>query len=174
MREIMTRGVYLIVICVPIIILVLFSVLLFNYTSVPKNGLFIYATDIESLIEQGSTAYDLGRSEALQYFDQALAIDPDNVNALVNKGLALDDLDRSEEAIQYFDRALAIDAEDTDALVDKGLALDNLGRTEEAIQYYDRALAIDPSEVDAQNNKDSALLSLSSLAKRNQNTSVTN
>jgi tetratricopeptide (TPR) repeat protein len=82
-------------------------VLIFNYTSVPKNGLFIYATDIESLIEQGNTAYDLGRSE-------------------------------------------------------------------EAVQDYDRALAIDPGEVDAQNNKESALLSLSSLAKLNQNTFATN
>jgi len=141
MGEIMTRGVYLFVICAPITILVLFSVLIFNYTSVPKNGLFIYATDIESLIEQGNTAYDLGRSE---------------------------------EAVQYYDRALAIDPEDTEALVDKGLALEDLDRTEEAIQYYDRALAIDPGEVDAQNNKESALLSLSSLAKLNQNTSATN
>ena len=39
-------------------------------------------------------------------------------------------------------------------------------------KYYDRALAIDPSDVDAQSNKDNALLSLSSLAKRNQNTSA--
>ena len=73
-----------------------------NYTSAPKNALFAYAVDIESLIEQGNAAYDEGRSEeAIQYFDQALAIDPENVTALVSKGLALDDLDRSEEAIQY-------------------------------------------------------------------------
>ena len=48
----------------------------------------------------------------------------------------------------------------------------NLGKTDEAVKYYDRALAIDPSDVEAQSNKDSALLSLSSLAKRNQNTSA--
>lgn len=124
MREIMTRGVYLFVICTPITILVLFSVLLLNYNSLPKNGLFIHATDIESLIEQGNIAYDLGRSEeAMQYFDQALAIDPDNVDALVNKGLALEDLDRTEEAIQYYDRAIAIDPEDTETLNNKDSAL---------------------------------------------------
>jgi len=66
---------------------------------------------------------------------------------------------------------LNIDPEDTEALVDKGLVLEDLNRTEEAVQYYDRVLAIDPGEVDAQ---DSALLSLSSLAKLNQNTSATN
>ena len=73
-----------------------------NFTSASKNALFAYAVDIESLIEQGNAAYDEGRSEeAIQYFDQALAIDPENVTALVSKGLALEDLDRTEEAIQY-------------------------------------------------------------------------
>ena len=58
----------------------------------------------------------------IQLFDRALAIDPSDTDALDNKGLALEDLDRTEEAIQYYDRALAIDPSDTDALDSKGLS----------------------------------------------------
>ena len=132
MKEDITRGgnlVHLFVISASIGILLLYPILVPNFTSASKNALFAYAVDIESLIEQGNAAYDEGRSEeAIQYFDQALAIDPENVTALVSKGLALEDLDRTEEAIQYDDRALAIDPSDTDALDSKGLALYNLDR----------------------------------------------
>ena len=87
---------------------ILFSTLVLSFTSVPNNGLFIYAVDIASLLEQGNNAYNEGRSEeAIQYFDQALAVEPHNVSALVNKGLALDDLDRSEEAIQVLRQSLS-------------------------------------------------------------------
>ena len=108
MKENITRGgnlVHLFVICASITILLLYPMLVLNYTSAPKNGLFVYAVGIESLIEQGNAAYDEGRSEeAIDYFDQALAVDPENVTALVSKGLALDDLGRTDEAIQYYDK----------------------------------------------------------------------
>jgi len=45
------------------ITIMLFSVLGFNCASIPKNGFFIYAVDIGSLIEQGNTAYDQGKPE---------------------------------------------------------------------------------------------------------------
>ena len=96
MKEDITRGgnlVHLFVISASISILLLYPIFIPNFTSASKNALFAYAVDIESLIEQGNAAYDEGRSEeAIQYFDQALAIDPENVTALVSKGLALEDL----------------------------------------------------------------------------------
>ena len=116
--------VHLFVIGASITIMLLFPVLVINYASIPKNGFFIYAVDIGSLIEQGNTAYDQGRSEeAIQYFDQALAIDPEDTDALISKGSALEDLNRTEEAIQYYDKAIDIDPEDTDAQSNKDSAL---------------------------------------------------
>ena len=64
--------------------------------------------------------------------------------ALVNKGLALDDLGNHTGALQYFDKALAIQPNDIHALYDKGVALGNLRNYTEAIKYYDKALAIQP------------------------------
>jgi tetratricopeptide (TPR) repeat protein len=95
--------------------------------------------------------------DALEYYDRALAIDPDNVSALDGKGAALFYLGREEEAIVNFDRALAIDPDDTNALTNKGTALAGLGRYEEAIGYFDRILTIDPNYIPALVNKGAAL-----------------
>ena len=47
--------------------------------------------------------------EAIQYFDKALAIDPNYVIALNGKGNALNNLGNYTQAVQYYDKALAID-----------------------------------------------------------------
>ena len=47
--------------------------------------------------------------EAIEWYDKALKIDPNNVFALNNKGLALSNLGKYEEAIEWFDKALKID-----------------------------------------------------------------
>ena len=75
------------------------------------------------------------------------------VNALVEKGIALGSLGNYTESITYFDKALAIDPKDVAALTDKGLALASLGNYAQAIAYYDKALAIDPMNVNALDNK---------------------
>jgi tetratricopeptide (TPR) repeat protein len=61
--------------------------------------------------------------DALEYYDRPLAIDPDNTNALTNKGAAVAGLGRYEEAIGYFDRVLNIDPNYIPALVNKGALL---------------------------------------------------
>ena len=45
----------------------------------------------------------------MDVLDRALAIDPNLVESLNNKGIALNNLGRYEEGIDYYDRALAID-----------------------------------------------------------------
>ena len=64
--------------------------------------------------------------EAIKWYDKALEIKPDFVDALYNKGLALYDLGKPEEAIKWYDKALEIKPDFVDALYNKGLALDSL------------------------------------------------
>jgi tetratricopeptide (TPR) repeat protein len=77
-------------------------------------------------------------NKILAYYDKALAIDPNNVHSLYNKGLTLDNLGNHTEAIVYYHKALAIDPKDIYALISKGLALGNLGNYTGAIEYMIR------------------------------------
>ncbi|MDW3605491.1 MAG: tetratricopeptide repeat protein, partial [Nitrososphaeraceae archaeon] len=45
-----------------------------------------------------------------------LAINPSSVNALNNKGLALEHLQRYDEALQFYDKALSLDPSSIQAL----------------------------------------------------------
>jgi tetratricopeptide (TPR) repeat protein len=84
-----------------------------------------------------------------------LAINPNNVNTLTQKGLALGRLGEYNESISYFDKALAINpkfgiaikekessvaaiAAETNA-INKGIALLSLGKYNESIPYFDKA-----------------------------------
>ena len=62
----------------------------------------------------------------LVHYVRALAIDPNDVNALNYKGLALFSLGQHNESIEYFDRVLNIDPNNFVALDNKRLAIDNL------------------------------------------------
>jgi tetratricopeptide (TPR) repeat protein len=55
-----------------------------------------------------------------------LAIYPNHMEALANKGLALGNLGRYQEAIEYFDQAIAIIPDATETLNNKANALTEL------------------------------------------------
>ena len=94
------------------------------------------------------------------YHDKALSINPNDVDALLNKGTALGGLGQNEQALKYFDKLLAINPNDVEALYNKGAVLLSLGRYQQAIEYFDKVLAINPNDIDALNNKANAIASL--------------
>jgi superkiller protein 3 len=85
-------------------------------------------------------------SEALQAFDHAVILDPNNVIARRNKAITLVNLSRSKEALQECDRGFALNPNDAGLWYVKGEALNNLGLFREAIQAYDRAIALNPND----------------------------
>jgi len=94
---------------------------------------------------------------ALASFERALAINPDDHQALYNKGNALSALGRKEDAIACYDAALKIKPDFHQALNNKGNTLYALGRKEDAIACYDAALVINPDLHQALYNKGNAL-----------------
>ena len=77
----------------------------------------------------------------------------DDVDALSDRGAALDNSGQYEEAISYYDKVLAKDPNNIFALGNKELTLSNLARNQEAIEYYDKVLAIDPNDIFALDSK---------------------
>ena len=70
--------------------------------------------------------YHLGNyTDAIGYYDRALAIDPTVVFASYDKGNALEALENYSDAITYFDKALALDPNHVLAMIGKGLHLTN-------------------------------------------------
>ena len=82
-------------------------------------------------------------AKASEAADKALALDPDNVDALDAKGSALRDLWHWREAETYYDRALAIDPNSAELLEDYAEFLAYTGRMREALQATSRGMAID-------------------------------
>jgi len=70
------------------------------------------------------------------------------VNALNDKGIALDEIGKHEEAIKAYDWALKLDANNVDTLFNKGETLGILGKREEAIKCFNIILKIDPDDAE--------------------------
>ena len=92
--------------------------------------------------------------------DAALAINPNYVFALNNKGIALEKLGRYEEAIAAYDAALVGKPDHANAYNNKGYALYTLGKYEAAVACFKKALAINPNHQNALNNRKLALAAL--------------
>ena len=83
-------------------------------------------------------------SNAITYFDNDIADDPNNPEILTNKGVALAKLGHLEEAILYYDSALENESSYVPALNNKGNALSQLGKFDEAKSTYNLGLAFNP------------------------------
>jgi len=109
--------------------------------------------DLKVLEEVFELAQDLlaeeRYEEAILFFDEVLAVDSSDIDALNGKALALGSIGNHEEAILFYDMALEIDSSEIDALNGRALALDNIGKHEEALSYYDMVLEIDSTDIDA-------------------------
>jgi tetratricopeptide (TPR) repeat protein len=103
-------------------------------------------------------------SEALKYFDKALALHPNSIDAVFFKGAALDNLGNHTqayplitEAIQLSKQNLTSSPKNVDVLTVTGRAFNRIGNFPEAIKYFDKALAVDPNYKYALANKGLAL-----------------
>ena len=96
---------------------------------------------ITSLMGKGQTLLKLDQPEAaLACFDEVLALDPGNTDALVKKGAALERLQRLNEAVDCYDRAIAADHSMTMAYLYKGGVFNRMERYTEALECYEHAL----------------------------------
>lgn len=96
---------------------------------------------IGTLLAQGKTKLKENELDAaLKCFDEVLALDPDNGEALVKKGSTLERMHKLNEAFECYDRAIAADDSLTLAYLHKGGLCNRLERFKEALECYEKAL----------------------------------
>jgi tetratricopeptide (TPR) repeat protein len=98
-------------------------------------------SQVARLMERGQALLNSDRAEeALACFDEILAADSNNAEALVKKGTALEKLRQPQEALEYYDRAIAADSTLTIAYLHKGGLCSRLEKYGEAMECYELAL----------------------------------
>ena len=99
----------------------------------------------DELNELGGKAIDDGLySEAIDYSNQSLELDPKNALAYFHRGLAYDHLEDSERALVDYDRSIELDATNIAVIYNRA----NLHFTNEryrlAIKDYSTVIELDP------------------------------
>ncbi len=108
---------------------------------------------INTRLEKAVALHQAGKfTEAERLYDQILALDRTNPDALNLKGVIASIQGRREDALALFDRAIAALPNFPDARFNRGLVLAALGRNDEALQSYLGALALRPNYADARLN----------------------
>ena len=96
---------------------------------------------IPQAIQIGLEHHNAGRlSEAEGIYRQVLQVEPNNAEALVKKGMALEKLQDWEQALENYNRAIAIDESLTVAYLYRGGVCNRLQRYREALESYEQAL----------------------------------
>jgi tetratricopeptide (TPR) repeat protein len=108
---------------------------------------------INTRLEKAVALHQAGKfAEAERLYDQILALDRTNPDALNLKGMIASVEGRREEALALFDRVIAKLPDFPEGHFNRGLVLAALGRNDEALQSYLKALALKPTYADARLN----------------------
>ena len=119
------------------------------------------SSDYSSLIDKGISLQNLGfYVEAIECFDKALKIEPDNIQSLMYKSSSLGALNRQKEAIKCLNILINSHPELTDFLVLKGHFLTMFDRNQEAIKCFNQVLKTEPDDVESLKGKGISLSAL--------------
>jgi len=111
------------------------------------NGGGFDPNDVWGWRNKGGTLYFQGKyDEAIECYDKAIEIDPENPVMWNNKGLALNALGKYEQAIACYDKIIGIDPNDADAWNSKGLALNSLNKYEEAKKCFEKSKELEDNQ----------------------------
>jgi tetratricopeptide (TPR) repeat protein len=119
-----------------------------------------YTDTISYYDGMGPALYRLCKFDSsLNFFNESLTDNPNDVEILVNKGSTLGKLGYYSEAIVYYDHAIKIDPNFLPAKNNKANALATLGNYNDAVFLYDEILEENPNYLTARKNLEIVLSS---------------
>lgn len=129
---------------------------------------------------RGSQYYELGFEQmqrgdgeaALEFFEQAIGLEPGNAAYRAAKGAALFSLGSYQEAERTLRKAVHLDKRDVEIRGNLALALEQQGKAVEALEQYDLALALDSAYDIAWVNRGGVLMALERYEDARSNNST--
>lgn len=85
-------------------------------------------------------------------YERALALKPTHVDAHVNLGRLLHEMDELRLAEEHYRAAVALEPRNVTALFNLGVLMEDRDRSEESIAFYEEVTHLDPSHADAHFN----------------------
>ena len=117
--------------------------------------------EVKDWFQEGYDCDERGEyQQAIDCYNKAIELDPEDADTYNNKGIALKSLGEYQQAIDCYDKAIKLKPDDLKAYYNKGDALRELGDHQQAIDCYDKAIELTPDYADAYNNKGIALHNL--------------
>jgi len=100
----------------------------------------------ELALQVANFAHDNGYyDKAIAYYDQYLEHHPDDVNAIVDKGICFHELQRSDEAIAIMQQALKIQPNHLQANFNLGIINLQLRNLDQANEWFTKVVQIAPN-----------------------------
>jgi len=97
---------------------------------------------------------------AVEFFLNAIEINPNNAKSYSNLGNALLELGRVEEALENYDKAITLNPDYPEAYINRGVALQDLNRLDDSLSNFDIAISKNPLFADAFLNRGNVLQEL--------------
>jgi tetratricopeptide (TPR) repeat protein len=109
---------------------------------------------VEDLYAAGERAYRAGdRAEAIAYFDQVIAKDPEHINAYLQRGFCHSLLKHYTLAAKDFSAVIQRKPDHTWAYTSRGSAYSKMDLHDLAIADFSKAIELDPANQEAYNNR---------------------
>ncbi len=116
------------------------------YAAAPEKKPMVDKKDeAKQLVSKGNQSFSARRyDEAITWYKQAIALDPDSVDANYNLGVVYGNKGMYEESIAAYNRVIAINPRHAQAHNNLGSAYEKKGMADKAHFEYEKAAAADP------------------------------
>ena len=139
----------------PVLLASIISVMFFS--SINSVAFADDTLDVGILHNQANTHLLNGELHlALELYDKILDISPNNIDAMIMKGITLGNLDRHKQSMKEFYNALEQEPKNIHALLGMGVGFGNYGEYKEAYKYFESAYVLNPENHVVNNYKNFA------------------
>jgi tetratricopeptide (TPR) repeat protein len=127
--------------------IVLFASVIFviSFSSINNTVFADDISDTEILYNQANKHLLNGElHEAIELYDEILNISPNNIDAMIMKGISLGNLERHKQSMKEFYNVLEQEPQNIQALLGMGVGFGNYGEYKEAYKYFESAHVLNP------------------------------